>query len=83
METTTNEKSTVWRRIAWDWVWHFSAYSLLILNTIFVYNSEPKIIDFSFFLILCAVLGLCLLHDIPVEQLAGIYAPFAGRKNRG
>lgn len=38
----------VWEQ--WDWVWHFSAYGLLILNIIFVYNSDPRIINFSFFL---------------------------------
>jgi signal transduction histidine kinase len=46
----------VWEQ--WDWVWHFSAYGLLILNIIFVYNSEPRITTFSFFLILSALLGL-------------------------
>jgi hypothetical protein len=69
METTTNEKSTVWRRLSWDWVWHFSAYSLLILNTIFVYNSEPKIINFSFFLFLCAVLGLWYIPFLNISTL--------------
>ncbi len=46
----------VWEQ--WDWVWHFSAYGLLILNIVFVYNSEPRITTFSFFLILSALLGL-------------------------
>ena len=46
----------VWEQ--WDWVWHFSAYGLLILNIIFVYNSEPRITTFSFFLLLSALLGL-------------------------
>jgi signal transduction histidine kinase len=46
----------VWEQ--WDWVWHFSAYGLIILNIIFVYNSEPRITDFSLFLVLSALLGL-------------------------
>jgi signal transduction histidine kinase len=46
----------VWEQ--WDWVWHASAYGLLILNTIFVYNSEPRITTFSFFLVLSAFLAL-------------------------
>jgi len=42
----------------WDWVWHFSAYSFLILHIIIVYNSDPRITNFSFFLLLSAFLGL-------------------------
>jgi hypothetical protein len=69
MEATTNEKSTVWRRLSWDWVWHLSAYSLLILNTIVVYNSEPKITNFSFFLMLSAVLGLWYIPFLNISTL--------------
>jgi signal transduction histidine kinase len=46
----------VWEQ--WDWVWHFSAYGLILLNIIFVYNSEPRITGFSLFLVLSALLGL-------------------------
>jgi signal transduction histidine kinase len=56
MKLPNNKILEVWEQ--WDWVWHFSAYSLLILDIIFVYNSEPRITTFSFFLILSAVLGL-------------------------
>ena len=53
----------------WDWVWHFSAYSLLILNIIFVYNSEPRITNFSFFLILCVLLGLWYIPFLNISTL--------------
>lgn len=53
----------------WDWVWHFSAYSLLILNIIFVYSSEPGIANFSFFLILCSLLGLWYIPFVNVSTL--------------
>ena len=57
----------VWEQ--WDWVWHFSAYSLLILNVIFVYNSDPRIINFSFFLVLCALLGLWYIPFVNISTL--------------
>jgi signal transduction histidine kinase len=57
----------VWEQ--WDWVWHFSAYSLLILNIIFVYNSDPRIINFSFFLVLSAVLGLWYIPFVNISTL--------------
>jgi signal transduction histidine kinase len=57
----------VWEQ--WDWVWHFSAYGLLILNVIFVYNSEPRILNFSFFLILCALLGLWYIPFVNISTL--------------
>jgi signal transduction histidine kinase len=57
----------VWEQ--WDWVWHFSAYGLLILNIIFVYNSDPRIINFSFFLILCALLGLWYIPFVNISTL--------------
>lgn len=53
----------------WDWVWHFSAYSLLILNIIFVYSSEPGITNFSFFLILCSLLGLWYIPFVNLSTL--------------
>lgn len=53
----------------WDWVWHFSAYSLLILNIIFVYSSEPRIANFSFFLVLCALLGLWYIPFVNISTL--------------
>jgi signal transduction histidine kinase len=53
----------------WDWVWHFSAYGLLILNIIFVYSSEPGIPNFSFFLILCVLLGLWYVPFLNISTL--------------
>jgi len=57
----------VWEQ--WDWVWHFSAYGLLILNIIFVYNSDPRIINFSFFLVLSALLGLWYFPFVNISTL--------------
>ena len=57
----------VWEQ--WDWVWHFSAYGLLILNIIFVYNSDPRIINFSFFLVLSALLGLWYIPFVNISTL--------------
>ena len=57
----------VWEQ--WDWVWHFSAYGLLILNIIFVYNSDPGIINFSFFLVLSALLGLWYIPFVNISTL--------------
>ncbi|HZJ21771.1 MAG TPA: sensor histidine kinase, partial [Anaerolineales bacterium] len=56
MKLQRSNNPEVWEQ--WDWVWHVSAYSLLILNSIFVYNSEPRITNFLFFLVLSALLGL-------------------------
>jgi signal transduction histidine kinase len=56
MKIQKSKNSEIWEQ--WDWVWHFSAYGLLILNLIFAYNRKPGIANFSFFLILCALLGL-------------------------
>jgi signal transduction histidine kinase len=67
---TTMQKSKnpeVWEQ--WDWVWHFSAYGLLILNIIFVYNSDPRIINFSFFLGLSALLGLWYIPFVNISTL--------------
>jgi len=57
----------VWEQ--WDWVWHFSAYGLLILNIIFVYNSDPRIINFSLFLVLSALLGLWYIPFVNISTL--------------
>lgn len=57
-----SKNSEAWEQ--WDWVWHFSAYSLLILNIIIVYNSEPRIPNFSFFLVLCGLLGLWYIPSV-------------------
>ena len=57
----------VWEQ--WDWVWHFSAYGLLLLNVIFVYSSEPRITNFSFFLILSALLGLWYIPFVNLSTL--------------
>jgi signal transduction histidine kinase len=56
MKFPKSKNPEVWEQ--WDWVWHFSAYGLILLNIIIVYNSEPGITGFSFFLILSALLGL-------------------------
>ena len=53
----------------WDWVWHVSAYGLLILNIIFVYSSEPGITNFSFFLLLCVLLGLWYIPFLNISTL--------------
>jgi hypothetical protein len=44
MKLQKSINAEVWEQ--WDWVWHFSAYGLLILNIIFVYNSDPGTINF-------------------------------------
>jgi len=53
----------------WDWVWHFSAYSFLILHIIIVYSSEPRITNFSFFLVLSALLGLWYIPFVNISTL--------------
>lgn len=62
-----SKNSEVWEQ--WDWLWHFSAYGLLILNVIFVYNSDPRIINFSFFLVLSALLGLWYIPFVNISTL--------------
>jgi signal transduction histidine kinase len=57
----------VWEQ--WDWVWHFSAYSLLILNIVFVYNRDPGVINFSLFLVLTALLGLWYAPFLNISTL--------------
>ena len=57
----------VWEQ--WDWVWHFSAYGLLILNIIFVYNSEATSTGFPFFLVLSALLGLWYIPFVNISTL--------------
>ena len=67
MKLQRSNKPEVWEQ--WDWVWHFSAYGLLILNIIFVYNSDPGIKNFSFFLVLSAVLGLWYIPFVNISTL--------------
>jgi signal transduction histidine kinase len=67
MQLQKSKNSEVWEQ--WDWVWHFSAYGLLILNIIFVYNSDPGIVDFSFFLLLSALLGLWYIPFVNISTL--------------
>ena len=67
MKLQKSKKPEVWEQ--WDWVWHFSAYGLLILNIIFVYNSDPGIINFSFFLVLSALLGLWYIPFVNISTL--------------
>ena len=67
MELQRSNNPEVWEQ--WDWVWHFSAYGLLILNIIFVYNSDPRIINFSFFLVLSALLGLWYIPFVNISTL--------------
>jgi signal transduction histidine kinase len=67
MKLSISKNPEVWEQ--WDWVWHFSAYGLLILNIIFVYNSEPRITGFSFFLVLSALLGLWYLPFVNISTL--------------
>ena len=67
MKLQRSNNPEVWEQ--WDWVWHFSAYGLLILNIIFVYNSDPRIINFSFFLVLSALLGLWYIPFVNISTL--------------
>jgi signal transduction histidine kinase len=67
MKLPKSKNPEVWEQ--WDWVWHFSAYGLLILNIIFVYNSDPGIINFSFFLVLSALLGLWYIPFVTISTL--------------
>jgi signal transduction histidine kinase len=67
MKLQRSKNPEVWEQ--WDWVWHFSAYGLLILNIIFVYNSDPRIINFSFFLVLSALLGLWYIPFVNMSTL--------------
>ena len=67
MKLPISKNPEVWEQ--WDWVWHFSAYGLLILNIIFVYNSEPRITGFSFFLVLSALLGLWYIPFVNISTL--------------
>ncbi|HET9910092.1 MAG TPA: sensor histidine kinase [Anaerolineales bacterium] len=60
-------KPEAWEQ--WDWVWHFSAYGLLILNVILVYNNEPRIPNFLFFLVLSVLLGLWYLPFLNISTL--------------
>lgn len=62
-----SKKTEVWEQ--WDWVWHFSAYGLLILTLIIVYNREPRFTTFSFFLLLCALLGLWYIPFMNISTL--------------
>ncbi|MBX3038037.1 MAG: sensor histidine kinase [Anaerolineales bacterium] len=67
MKTQKSKNSEAWEQ--WDWVWHFSAYSFIILNIIFVYNSEPRINNFLFFLVLSVALGLWY---IPFKSISNL-----------
>jgi len=62
-----NKNHEAWEQ--WDWVWHFSAYSLLILNIIFVYNNDPRIPNFLLFLVLSVLLGLWYIPFIKISTL--------------
>jgi len=67
MKLPISKSPEVWEQ--WDWVWHFSAYGLLILNIIFVYNSEPRITGFSFFFVLSVLLGLWYIPFVNILTL--------------
>lgn len=67
MKMQASKKREAWQQ--WDWVWQFSAYGLLILTVILVYNREPRITNFSFFLVLCALLGLWYIPFINFSTL--------------
>lgn len=67
MRIQESKKAEAWEQ--WDWVWHFSAYGLLLLTIIFVYNREPGITNFSLFLMLCGLLGLWYIPFIKMSSL--------------
>jgi signal transduction histidine kinase len=67
MKIQKSKNSEMWEQ--WDWVWHVSAYGLLLLNIILVYNSESRITNFSFLLILSALLGLWYIPFLNISTL--------------
>ena len=67
MKLQRSSNPQVWEQ--WDWVWHVSAYGLLILNIIFVYNGDPGTINFSLFLVLSALLGLWYIPFVNMSTL--------------
>ncbi len=67
MKLPNSKNLEVWEQ--WDWVWHVSAYGLLILNIIFVYSSDPRIANVSFFLVLSALLGLWYIPFVNISTL--------------
>lgn len=75
-KTQKNKTPNAWQQ--WDWVWHFSTYSFLILNIIFAYSSEPRILNFSSFLVLSVALGLWYIPFITVSNLRIWYNPKRG-----
>jgi signal transduction histidine kinase len=67
MKLQRSNNPEVWEQ--WDWVWHVSAYGLLILNILFVYSSEPRITTFVFVLVLSALLGLWYVPFLNISTL--------------
>jgi signal transduction histidine kinase len=65
--TKKSRNPEVWEQ--WDWVWHYSAYGLLILNIILVYGNDPRIANFSLFLVLSALLGLWYISFVKISPL--------------
>lgn len=76
MKTQKSKNPEAWEQ--WDWVWHFSTYSFIILNILFVYNSEPRITNFFFFLVLSALLGLWYIPFVNVLTLRVWENPIRG-----
>jgi len=76
MKTQKSKTREAWEQ--WDWVWHFSAYSFIILNILFVYNSEPRITNFFFFFVLSVLLGLWYIPFVNVSTLRVWENPIRG-----
>src|SRR5690349_85414 len=67
MKMQNNIHPEAWEQ--WDWVWHVSAYGLLLLNIIVAYSSEPGITNVSLFLLLCVLLGLWYVPFLNMSTL--------------
>ncbi|HCR72105.1 MAG TPA: hypothetical protein DIW23_11725 [Anaerolineae bacterium] len=76
MKMQKRKKTEAWEQ--WDWVWHFSTYSFLILNIIFVSNSESRIVNFPIFLVLSIALGLWYIPFVNVSTLRVWENPIRG-----
>ena len=67
----TNHKRNVWEQ--WEWVWHLSAYSFLILNIIRVLGGSEPVDQPAVFLVLSALLAIWYVPFIatPMAEWGG------------